>query len=62
MDPQTTSPDMEDNFMSGQLCVTSSIEELQTHDQRRVFDLVVQLRRYGLDSVLSLPQIVVCGQ
>ncbi|OJJ98558.1 hypothetical protein ASPACDRAFT_31487, partial [Aspergillus aculeatus ATCC 16872] len=34
---------------------------LETHGQRRVLDTVSQLRKCGLDSVLSLPQLVVCG-
>lgn len=40
---------------------TMSLEELQTDEQRRVLDVVSQVRKCGLDSVLSLPQIVVCG-
>lgn len=40
---------------------TLSLEELQTDEQRRVLDTVSQVRKCGLESVLSLPQIVVCG-
>ena len=40
---------------------TTSLEELQTDEQRRVLDVVSQVRKCGLESVLSLPQIVVCG-
>ncbi|ROW06353.1 hypothetical protein VPNG_07515 [Cytospora leucostoma] len=40
---------------------TTSLEELQTDEQRRVLDTVSQVRKCGLESVLSLPQIVVCG-
>lgn len=40
---------------------TMSLEELQTDEQRCILDTVSQVRKCGLDSVLSLPQIVVCG-
>ena len=40
---------------------TSSLEELQTDEQRRVLDTVAQVRKCGLESILSLPQLVVCG-
>lgn len=39
----------------------SSLEDLQTEEQRRVLDTVSKVRKCGLESVLSLPQIVVCG-
>ena len=41
---------------------SASLEGLQTDEQRRVLDTVAQVRKCGLDSILSLPQIVVCGQ
>lgn len=37
------------------------LEELQSEEQRRVLDIVSDIRKCGLDAVLSLPQIVVCG-
>lgn len=40
---------------------TTSLEALQTAEQRALMDLIDQLRRAGLSSVLQLPQIVVCG-
>lgn len=40
---------------------TTSLEELQSDEQRRVLDVVSQVRKCGLETVLSLPQIVVCG-
>lgn len=40
---------------------TTSLEDLQTDEQRRVLDTVAQVRKCGLSSVLSLPQLVVCG-
>jgi hypothetical protein len=40
---------------------TGFLEELQTDEQRRILDTVAQVRKCGLESVLSLPQLVVCG-
>lgn len=40
---------------------TSSLEDLQTDEQRRVLDTVAQIRKCGLEGVLDLPQIVVMG-
>ncbi|KAL0941492.1 dynamin family protein [Colletotrichum truncatum] len=39
----------------------STLEDLQTEDQRRILDTITQLRKCGLDGILSLPDIVVCG-
>lgn len=39
----------------------ATLEELQTEEQRRILDTVTQIRKCGLESILSLPQIVVCG-
>jgi GTPase SAR1 family protein len=44
-----------------ELALTSSLKDLQTDEQRRVLDTVAQVRKCGLDSILSLPQLVVCG-
>jgi len=44
------------------LDTTDSLESLQTKEQREVLDIVAQLRRCCLESVLSLPQLVVCGE
>ncbi|KAI8953697.1 interferon-induced GTP-binding protein Mx [Xylaria longipes] len=52
--PQT--PHQIDEF-----CNTSSLEELQTDEQRLALDTIAQVRKCGLESILSLPQIVVCG-
>ena len=49
----STKPDMQN---------TASLEELETEEQRKTLDVVAQVRKCGLDSVLDLPQIVVCGQ
>ncbi|KAI0440050.1 interferon-induced GTP-binding protein Mx [Xylaria telfairii] len=35
--------------------------DLQTDEQRLVLDTIAQVRKCGLESILSLPQIVVCG-
>lgn len=43
------------------LGTTSSLEDLQTDEQRRILDTVAQVRKCGLESILSLPQLVVCG-
>lgn len=44
-----------------QMSIDSTLEGLQTDEQRRVLDTVSHVRKCGLESVLSLPQIVVCG-
>lgn len=58
------------NFENIRLCVqivtvvvdtTTSLEALQSDEQRLVLDTVAQIRKCGLDSILSLPQLVVCG-
>ena len=43
---------------SNELNITSSLEALQTDEQRHVPDIIARLRKCGLDSVLSLPQLV----
>ena len=50
------------DFVPKEFQVTLSLGELETDEQRRVLDTVAQVRKCGLDSILSLPQIVVCGQ
>jgi len=44
------------------LDTTDSLESLQTKEQREVLDIVAQLWKCGLESVFSLPQLVVCGE
>lgn len=44
-----------------ELIITASLEDLQTDEQRRILDTVAQVRKCGLESILSLPQLVVCG-
>lgn len=41
--------------------ITDSLKDLQSDEQGRVLDTVAQVRKCGLESVLSLPQLVVCG-
>ena len=50
-----------DSTVKKELNLTSSLEDLQTDEQRRVLDTVADVRKCGLDSILSLPQLVVCG-
>ena len=40
---------------------TSSLEGLQSAEQRNVLNIVDRLRQSGFESTLSLPQLVVCG-
>jgi GTP1/Obg family GTP-binding protein len=47
--------------VSNEATITSSVEGLQSDEQRSVLDTVAQIRKCGLESVLSLPQLVVCG-
>ena len=46
---------------SASLQTTESLESLQSSEQRNVLNIVDQLRQHGLESTLSLPQLVVCG-
>ncbi|KAI1114245.1 interferon-induced GTP-binding protein Mx [Nemania sp. NC0429] len=41
--------------------IPSQFTNLQTDEQRLVLDTVAQVRKCGLESILSLPQLVVCG-
>ena len=50
-----------DNVVKNEQSITASIESLQNDEQRRVLDAVAQLRQCGLESILPLPQLVVCG-
>ncbi|CAI6342332.1 unnamed protein product [Periconia digitata] len=40
---------------------TSSLKALQSTDQRKIMDIVDKLRRTGLNGIVGLPQLVVCG-
>lgn len=40
---------------------TSSLKMLQSSDQRKIMDVIDQLRRIGLNVIVELPQLVVCG-
>ncbi|KAH7117540.1 interferon-induced GTP-binding protein Mx [Dendryphion nanum] len=40
---------------------TVSLEGLQSDEQRLVLDTVSQVRKCGLDGIIALPQLVVCG-
>ncbi|KAK1809219.1 hypothetical protein LTR12_016413 [Friedmanniomyces endolithicus] len=41
--------------------LTESLEDFQSDEQRLVLDTVAQIRKCGLEAVLPLPQIAVCG-
>ena len=41
--------------------LTEALEDFQSDEQRSIFDTVSQIRKCGLEAVLPLPQIVVCG-
>ena len=40
---------------------TASLDALQSEEQRKVLNVIGSLCQYGLDSVISLPELVVCG-
>ena len=50
-----------ENGSPPQTLETTSLEGLQSAEQRNVLNIVDQLRQCGLESTLSLPQLVVCG-
>ncbi len=54
-------PHKKAKLQSEEMEITSSLEDFQTDEQRRVLDTVAQVRKCGLESILSLPQLVVCG-
>ena len=58
--PSDMSSTVGSNITNG-INANSSLEDLQTDEQRRVLDTVSKVRKCGLESVLPLPQIVVCG-
>lgn len=39
----------------------ASLEALQSEEQRKVLNIVDSLRQCGLDGIVALPQLVVCG-
>lgn len=50
----------ENDHSSKILKITTSLKGLQSDEQRNVLNIVDQLRKCGLESMLSLPQLVVC--
>lgn len=40
---------------------TPSLDAIQTSEQKKVLNIVDSLRQCGLDGIVSLPQLVVCG-
>ena len=57
-DGSATPPQMPAN---PEVVTTSSLEALQSDGQRKIMDIVDKLRRTGLNGVVQLPQLVVCG-
>ncbi|KAK7985528.1 hypothetical protein PG996_005232 [Apiospora saccharicola] len=57
--PQPDPPPRNDE--KGPRTLSPTLEELQTEDQRIILDTITQLRKCGLDGILSLPKTVVCG-
>ncbi|KAF2433621.1 dynamin family protein-like protein [Tothia fuscella] len=53
-----TPPETDD---APEMKMTDSMKALESSQQSRVLDTVAQIRKCGLEGVLSLPQIVVCG-
>ena len=41
--------------------LTDALEDFQSDEQRLVLDTVAQIRKCGLEAILPLPQIAVCG-
>ena len=60
-DAEIERSDQQTTVIKKEIEVNTSIEDLQTDEQRRVLDTVAQVRKCGLEGVLSLPQLVVCG-
>lgn len=59
--PQGQASEEKESSSQSQIAITSSLESFQTDEQRVILDTVSKVRKCGLDSILSLPQIVVCG-
>lgn len=53
--------DARNDCISQGLEVTTSLQGLQSDEQGHVLNIVDELRKCGLESMLSLPQLVVCG-
>ena len=41
--------------------ITASLDALKSADQRNVLNIVDSLRECGIDDIVPLPQLVVCG-
>ena len=61
MSSGSSTPASQSTFSMEDLSINSSLEDLQTDEQRRVLDTVAKVRKCGLEGILSLPQLVVCG-
>ena len=58
--PENTRPPSP-SVKSGDLAITTDLENLQSAEQRRVLDVVSEVQRCGLNGVLAFPQLVACG-
>jgi hypothetical protein len=56
-----TDPAIQNKLSKRDVHITGSLKELQTVEQRQILDTVAQVRKCRLDSILSLLQLVVCG-
>ncbi|MCJ1391418.1 hypothetical protein MMC18_004282 [Xylographa bjoerkii] len=59
--PGDKTPEEQSDLSTSKMNTTLSLEGLQTDEQRLVLDTVADIRKCGLESILSLPQLVVCG-
>ncbi|KAI8934760.1 hypothetical protein NX059_008448 [Plenodomus lindquistii] len=59
--PEAPTSPIEPPSVDGDAVITTSLQGLQCTDQRKVLDLVDDLRRTGLEGIIGLPQLVVCG-
>jgi hypothetical protein len=63
--PETPDPAGEqsksEEVVDAEAITTDSLEALQSNDQRKIMDVVDKLRRTGLNGMVQLPQLVVCG-
>jgi GTPase SAR1 family protein len=58
MKPNNTSIELVSPLLS---TTTPSLDALQTANQREVLNIVDSLRKCGIDDIIPLPQLVVCG-
>ena len=57
-DTSEETPQTADTPLSG---VSAHLGSYQTKEYRRLLDIIDEVRKYDIDHVLQIPQIVVCG-